>query len=65
MEKSAKRYFGKNETLFCGAERMAEKEFPKGIRKEPGRNPSRSREAIRPGISQESGGKIGLKSAWV
>ncbi len=35
MEKSAKRYFGKNETLFCGAERMAEKEFPKGIRKEP------------------------------
>ena len=46
-------------------ERLAEKEFPKGIRKEPGRNPSRSREAIRPGIGQESGGKIGLKSARV
>lgn len=61
MEKSAKRYFGKNETLFCGAERMAEKEFPKGIRKEPGRN----RTGAVKKSGQESGGKIGLKSARV
>lgn len=54
MEKSAKRYFGKNETLFLRCEAGSGEGISERNQEGAGQESDRSREAIRAGIGRKN-----------